>query len=103
VEKSALDRVFRLAGTVVQLPALRIAMIAPHSRVTMFAKTGDYNSCTALRNTRYAAFYFFNSGGGRQIEKPAELFETGKIKDRSKVIRPSVNSPVSNFLAQVHH
>jgi hypothetical protein len=28
----------------VRFPALRIAMSAPHSCVTVFAKTGDYNS-----------------------------------------------------------
>ncbi len=39
-----LGRVFRLAGTVLRLPARRITMIAPHSRVTVFTKTGDYNS-----------------------------------------------------------
>jgi len=39
-----LGRVFRLAGTVLRLPARRITMIASHSRVTVFTKTGDYNS-----------------------------------------------------------
>jgi hypothetical protein len=47
-----------LAGTVLRLPAVRFTMIASHARVTVVTKTGDYNSWTALWNTRCAAFIF---------------------------------------------
>src|SRR5882724_197351 len=39
-----LSRVFHSAGSVAPLPALHIFMIASHSRVTVFTKTGDYSS-----------------------------------------------------------
>ena len=51
-----LSRVFRSAGSVAPLPALHIFMIASHSSVTVFTKTGDYSSCDTL----LCSFYFSN-------------------------------------------
>ncbi|PYX29542.1 MAG: hypothetical protein DMG80_14355 [Acidobacteria bacterium] len=69
-------RVFRSAGSVAPLPALHILMIASHSRVTMFAKTGDYNSWTALSNTFAQEFFFFNSGSRFRACEAAVFFRS---------------------------